>query len=72
MKAVREKREVAYKGTTIRHSADFSTETFQARRKQDDIFKISKKKTLSTRNSIPSKAVLQKGRRNRLSLANKS
>ena len=39
-KVAREKREVTYKGSSIIISADFSTETFQARKEWDDIFKI--------------------------------
>ena len=38
LKAKREKQRVNYKGAPIRQSADFSTETLQARREwQDDI-----------------------------------
>ena len=33
LKATREKQHITYKGTPIRLSADFSTETLQARRK---------------------------------------
>ena len=33
-----------YKGTTIRLSADFSTETLQARKELPDIFKVMKDK----------------------------
>lgn len=40
MKAIREKRVVTYKEIPIRPWADFSTETFQARSKWDDTFKI--------------------------------
>ena len=35
-----------YKGTPIRLSADFSTETLQARREWHDIFKVMKGKNL--------------------------
>ena len=38
-KATREK-QITYKGTPIRLSADFSTETLQARREWHDIFKV--------------------------------
>ena len=38
LKAAREKQRVNYKGTPVRLSADFSTETLQARRKWQDIF----------------------------------
>ena len=39
LKAAREKQVVTYKGAPIRLSPDFSTETFQARRKWCEIFK---------------------------------
>ena len=38
-----------YKGTPIRLSADFSTETLQARREWHDIFKVMKGKNLQPR-----------------------
>ena len=38
LKAAREKQNVIYKGTPIRLSADFSTETLQARREWQEIF----------------------------------
>ena len=37
LKAAREKRQVTYKGTPIRLTADFSAETLQARREWHDI-----------------------------------
>ena len=37
---------MTYKGTSIRLSADFATETLQARREQHDIFKLIKGKNL--------------------------
>ena len=40
---------MTYKGTSIRLSADFSTEILQARRKWLDIFKVMKRKTLQPR-----------------------
>ena len=39
LKAAREKQSVNYKGTSIRLSPDFSTETLQARMEWQDIFK---------------------------------
>ena len=45
-KAAREKKQVTYKGTPIRLSADFSTENPQARRECHDIFKVMKGKDL--------------------------
>ena len=44
LKAAREKQSVNYKGTSIRLSADFSTETLQARRELQEIFKALKGK----------------------------
>ena len=38
-KATREKQQITYKGTPIRLSADFSTETLKARMEWHDIFK---------------------------------
>ena len=48
-KAAREKQRVNYNGTSIRLSADFSTETLQARREWQDIFKVLKGKNLQPR-----------------------
>ena len=42
-----------YKGTPIRLSADFSTETLQARREWLDIFKVMKGKNLQPRILYP-------------------
>ena len=49
LKAAREKKQVAYKGTPIRLSADFSAETLQARREWHDILKVMKGKNLQPR-----------------------
>ena len=46
LKAAKEKQSINYKGTPIRLSADFSTETLQARREWQDIFKVLKGKNL--------------------------
>ena len=48
LKAAREKQSINYKGTS-RVSADFSTETLQARREWEDIFKVLKGKNLQPR-----------------------
>ena len=48
-KAAREKRQITYKGTPIRLTADFSAETLQARREWHDIFKVMKGKNLQAR-----------------------
>ena len=44
LKATREKQQITYKGTPIMLSADFSTETLQARREGCGIFKMMKGK----------------------------
>ena len=49
LKATREKQVVTYKGASIRLSADFSTETFQARREWREICKVMKSKDLQPR-----------------------
>ena len=49
LKATTEKQRINYKGTPIRLSPDFSTETLQARREWEDIFKILKGKKLQPR-----------------------
>ena len=49
LKAAREKKQITYKGTPIRLSADFSTETLQAGREWHDILHVMKGKTLQPR-----------------------
>ena len=49
LKAAREKKLVIYKQAPIRLSADFSTETFQARRDCHEILKVIKRKDLQPR-----------------------
>ena len=46
LKAARERQLVTYKGGPIRLSADFSKETFQARRDWQEVFKVMKSKDL--------------------------
>ena len=48
LKAAKEKQNVAYKGTPIRLSADFSTETLQARRERQEVIKVRKGKKYAT------------------------
>ena len=55
LKAAREKQSVNYKGTPIRLSADFSTETLQARREWQDIFKVVKGKNMQPRVLYPAR-----------------
>ena len=49
LKAAREKQQVTYKGNPICLTADLSTETLQARREWQDIFKVLKWKNLQPR-----------------------
>ena len=48
LKAAKEKERDTYKGVPIRLSADFSKETFQARRDWQEVFKVNKSKDLQT------------------------
>ena len=47
LKAARQKRQITYKETPIRLTADFSAEILQARREWHGIFKVMKGKTYS-------------------------
>ena len=53
LKAAREKQKITYKGSPIRLTADLSTETLQARREWQDIFKVMKGKNLQPRLLYP-------------------
>ena len=55
LKTAREKQSVNYKGTPIRLSTDFSTETLQARREWQDIFQVMKGKNLQPRIIYPAR-----------------
>ena len=55
LKTTREKQSVIYKGTQIRLSADYSTETLQARREWQYIFKFLKEKILQPRILYPAR-----------------
>ena len=55
LKAARETQSINYKGTLIRLSANFSTETLQARREWKDIFKVLKGKKLQPRILCPAR-----------------
>jgi len=46
LKAARKKKQITYKGTPMRLSADFSAEMLQARREWQDILKVMKGKNL--------------------------
>ena len=53
LKVSREKQVVTYKGAPIRLASDFPTETFQARRGYQEIFKVMKSKDLKPRVLYP-------------------
>ena len=53
VKAAREKQQVTYKGNPIHLTADLLTETLQARREWQDIFKVMKGKHLQPRLLYP-------------------
>ena len=55
LKAAREKRQITYKGTSIRLTRDFSAETLQARREWHDILKALKGKNLQPRLLYPAR-----------------
>ena len=55
LREVRKKKRITYKGAPIRLSADFSTETLQARREWSDIFKALKDKNLQPRILYPAR-----------------
>ena len=55
LKATREKRQITYKGTPIKLTADLSAETLQARREWQDIFKVMKGKNLQPRLLYPAR-----------------
>uniref|UniRef100_A0A8D1G564 L1 transposable element RRM domain-containing protein n=1 Tax=Sus scrofa TaxID=9823 RepID=A0A8D1G564_PIG len=55
LKAGREKKQITYKGTPIRLSTDFSTETLQARREWHDILNVMKGKNLQPRLLSPAR-----------------
>ena len=55
LKAAREKKQVTYKGTPARLSADFSAETLQARREWHDILNVMKGKNLQPRLLYPAR-----------------
>ena len=59
LKAAREKKQITYKGTLIRLSADFSAEALKARKVWQDILKEMKGKKPPTKITLPSKALIQ-------------
>ena len=62
LKAAKEKEIVIYKGIPIKLSVYFSSETLQARRAWNNIFKVlkrKKKQNLPMKNTLSGKAILQ-------------
>ena len=55
MKASRKKKQITYKGTPIRLSADFSAEMLQARREWHDVLNMMKGKNLQPRLLYPAR-----------------
>nr|KAF6378935.1 hypothetical protein mMyoMyo1_009808 [Myotis myotis] len=55
LKAAREKQSVTYKGSPIRLSNDFSTETHQARKEWTEIYKVMQSKGLNPRILYPAR-----------------
>uniref|UniRef100_A0A8D0YMP0 L1 transposable element RRM domain-containing protein n=1 Tax=Sus scrofa TaxID=9823 RepID=A0A8D0YMP0_PIG len=53
LKAAREEKQITYKGTPTRLSADFSAETLQARREWHDIFHMMKGKNFQLKRTTP-------------------
>ena len=59
VKAAREKQQVTYKGNLIHLTADLSTETLQARREWQDIFKRTEREKPTTKITVPGKDLIQ-------------
>ena len=55
LKAAREKRQITYKGTPIRLTADFLAETLKARREWHDILEVMKGKNVQPRLLYPAR-----------------
>ena len=55
LKAAREKKQITFKGTPVRLSADFSADTLQARREWHDILNVMKGKNLQPRLLYPAR-----------------
>ena len=55
LKAASKKKQITYKGTPTRSSADFSAETLQARREWHDILNVMKGKNLQPRLLCPAR-----------------
>ena len=59
LKPTRGKQQITYKGTPIRLSADFSTETLQARREWQNILKVMKGKKLQPKIRYPARLLFR-------------
>ena len=59
LKEAREKQEVIYKGAPIRLAADFSMQTFQARREWQEIFQVMKNRGLQPSLLYPTRLSLK-------------
>ena len=55
MKAVREKKQITYKGKPIKITADFSTETLKARRAWNEVFQALNENNFNPRTLYPAK-----------------
>jgi hypothetical protein len=55
LKAVREKKQITYKGKPIKITADFSTETLKARRAWGEVFKVLSENNFNPRILYPAK-----------------
>nr|KAF6320584.1 hypothetical protein mPipKuh1_008579 [Pipistrellus kuhlii] len=55
LKAARERQKVTYKESPMRLATDFSTETHQARREWDEIYKVMQRKGLNPRILYPAR-----------------
>jgi hypothetical protein len=55
LKTVREKKQITYKGKPIKITADFSTETFKARRAWGEIFQALNENNFNPRILFPAK-----------------
>ena len=67
LKATREKQEVTYKGAPIRLATDFSMETLQARREWQKNIPSNENQRPATKTTLPTKALNQDRRPNRVS-----
>ena len=65
LKAAREKKSLTSVGRNIRLTTDFSTETWQARKGWQDIFRVLNEKKHATKNTLSRKALIQNGSRDR-------